>query len=229
VVFGRAVGVNAPIGDALYRSANGGTSWTKVLDFPQTMSGFVIRSDGQTVIAGSVRPCIDEPPSSEKGCVMISHDAGVTWEAAEAQPQMQCIGERPDGVLFACGFNFAPDFFAVGTSEDGESWESIFRFVDFEESPADNAPLVCPADTLQATECAATLWPTTACYDLQLDLPMCPRGDGGASANDAGEGGDGGGGGCCRASGAAATGQALPAVLVVLGLMLRRRKRPRSR
>jgi hypothetical protein len=232
VLFARAEAVVPPIGDALYRSDNGGESWTKVLEFQQTMNAFLIRSDGQTVIAGSTRPCVGEEPSSDKGCVRISTSAGEagTWEATESQPQMWCLGERSDGKLFACGFNFAPDYFAVGTSDDGQTWEPVFRFAAFEENPGENSPLTCPADTIQSQQCVGSVWPTTACLDLQLDLPMCSRPDGGPSANDAGgDGGDGddGGGGCCRASGAAPTGQAIPALAVVLGLMWMRRRRRR--
>ncbi len=229
VLFGRAEAVVEPIGDALYRSDDGGVNWTKVLEFQQTMNAFVIRSDGQTVIAGSTRPCAGEEPSTDKGCVRISTQAGAagTWEATESQPQMACVGERSDGKLVGCGYNFAPDLFAVGSSDDGQTWDTLFRFAAFADNPGENAPLVCPADTVQAQTCAAMQWPQTACLDLQLDLPMCVRADAGASATDAGggDGGDGDGGGCCRASGAAPTGRALPALLVVLGLMWMRRRR----
>ena len=229
VLFGRAEAVVPPIGDALYRSDDGGESWTKVLEFQQTMNAFVIRNDGQTVIAGSTRPCAGEEPSTDKGCVQISTAGGVegSWEAADAQPQMYCLGERSDGKLFSCGYNFAPDYFAVGSSDTGDSWDTVFRFAAFEDSPGEDAPLVCPSDTVQAQTCAAMQWPTTACLDLQLDLPMCVRADAGPSAaTDAGgDGGDGDGGGCCRASGAAPTGRALPALLLVIGLMWMRRRR----
>lgn len=229
VLFGRAEAAVPPIGDALYRSDDGGESWTKVLEFQQTMNAFLIRSDGQTVIAGSTRPCAGEEPSSDKGCVRISTQAGApdTWEATESQPQMYCLGERSDGKLFACGYNFAPDYFAIGTSDDGQTWDTVFRFAGFADEPVANAPLECPADTVQAQTCTSMVWPTTACRDLQLELPMCSRPDAGAAAADAGGGGDGddGGGGCCRASGAAPTGRALPAVFLVAGLWWMRRRR----
>ena len=228
VLFARAEAVVPPIGDALYRSEDGGESWTRVLEFQQSMNAFLIRSDGQTVIAGSTRPCAGEEPSSDKGCVRISTAAGApgTWEATESQPQMWCLGERSDGKLFACSFNFAPDYFAVGTSDDGQTWEPVFRFAEFEENPGENSPLICPADTIQSQTCVGTVWPTTACLDLQLDLPMCVRPDGGPSAADGGgDGGDGGDGGCCRASGAAPTGRTIPALVVVLGLLWMRRRR----
>lgn len=229
IVFGRAVGVVEPIGDALYRSIDGGEHWTKVLGFQQTMNAFAFRSDGQTVIAGSTRPCEGEVESTDKGCVRISGEAGApdSWTATEAQPQMACVGERSDGSLFACGYNFAPDYFAVGRSaNDGQSWDTVFRFVNFVDDPQANAPLECASDTVQASTCVATQWPQTACNDLQLDLPMCMASDAGpVAAADAGPGEDGDGGGCCRASGAAPTGRALPALLVVLGLLWMRRRR----
>jgi len=227
VLFGRAVAVIPPIGDALYRSIDGGEHWTKVLEFQQTMNAFAIRSDGQTVIAGSTRPCIGEEPSTDKGCVRISTQAGApdTFEPAETQSQMACVGENSDGKLFSCGYNFAPDYFAVGSSDDAQTWDTVFRFADFVDMPGKDMPLVCPSDTIQGSTCVGQQWPTTACYDLQLDLPMCLLNDAGASAADSGPAPDGDGGGCCRASGSAPTGRALPALLVVLGLFWMRRRR----
>lgn len=228
VLFGRAVAVVPPLGDALYRSIDGGEHWTKVLEFQQTMNAFTILSDGQTVIAGSTRPCAGEEPSTDKGCVRISTQAGAvdTWQATESQPQMACAGQRSDGKLFACGYNFAPDYFAVGSSDDAQTWDTVFRFADFVDRPGEDMPLVCPSDTVQGSVCVGQQWPTTACIDLQLDLPMCALSDAGPAAADAGGGGDGdGGGGCCRASGAAPTGRALPALFMVLGLLWMRRRR----
>jgi hypothetical protein len=227
VLFGRAVAVIPPLGDALYRSIDGGEHWTKVLEFQQTMTAFTFRSDGQTVIAGSQRPCVGEEPSTDKGCVRISTQAGEagTWVATTAQPQMACVGERSDGKLISCGYNFAPDYFAVGSSDDAQTWDTLFRFKDFVDKPGQDMPLVCPSDTVQGSTCVGQQWPTTACFDLQLDLPMCLVGDAGPAANDAGPPADGDGGGCCRASGAAPTGRALPALFVVIGLFWMRRRR----
>ncbi len=227
VVFGRAVAVVPPIGDVLYRSEDGGETWTKVLEFQQTMTAFAIRSDGQTVIAGSTRPCVGEDASFDKGCVRISTEAGAvdTWNPTEAQPQMQCVGERSDGTLLSCGYNFAPDFFAVGSSDDAESWDTVFRFASFETNPGENAPLICPSDTVQSQTCVGMQWPTTACLDLQLDLAMCVAPDGGPAAADGGGDGGDGDGGCCRASGSAPPGQVLPTLLVLFGLFWMRRRR----
>jgi hypothetical protein len=229
VVFGRAVAAVPPLGDALYRSEDGGQSWTKVLEFQQTMDAFEIRSDGSTVIAGSTRPCAGEEASTDKGCVQISTEGGAagTWHAAEAQPQMWCVGERSDGKLLACGYNYAPDNFAIGSSDDGETWDPVFRFAAFEDNPSENGPLMCPSDTVQAQTCATEQWSLLACFGLQLDLPFCDYAtDAGPAANDGGPDGGGDGGGCCRASGAAANGRALPALFLVVGLLwMRRRKR----
>lgn len=227
ILFGRAVAVVAPLGDALYRSEDGGEHWTKVLEFQQTMNAFAFLDDGQTVIAGSTRPCAGEPESTDKGCVRISTQAGAvdTWTATESQPQMACVGQRSDGKLFSCGYNFAPDYYAIGSSDDAQTWDTVFRFADFVDKQGEDMPLVCPSDTVQGSVCVGQQWPTTACYDLQLDLPMCAMSDAGAAAADAGGGEDGDGGGCCRASGAAPTGRALPALLLVLGLLWMRRRR----
>ena len=226
IVFGRAEAVNPPVGDALYRSVDGGQNWTKVLDFRQNMTAFTIRSDGQTVIAGSVSACLDDPVGADKGCVRISHDAGETWAPTAAQPQMQCVGERSDGTLFACGANFAPDMFAIGTSQDGESWETLWRFADMED-PSKSGPLECPADTEQASQCVANYWPSLVCGLFMFDLPICVRGDAGPMANDAGPAQEESGG-RCRVGRSAASGFALPLLMAALGVLFIWR-RPRRR
>jgi photosystem II stability/assembly factor-like uncharacterized protein len=217
IVFARVVGAVDRFGDALYRSTDGGVSWTNVAEFADGISSFLIRPDGMTVIAASINGCPGDEQPDMKGCVRISHDAGETWGLAAEQPRLACIGERSDGTLFGCGANWEPDFFALGSSQDGEHWEKVYRFSETA------GPLECPAETEQA-QCAAELWP-----DLCAMLGICaPPVDGGAIAADASEPGDGGGGdgGCCRVGGGADASwvPGLLATLLFLGWQNRRRR-----
>jgi hypothetical protein len=218
VVFLRVAGAVDKGGDAVYRSEDGGQSWAKVLEFSKTISAFHIRPDGQTVIAATTDACTGEPDPASKGCVQISHKAGATgsWTLAAQQPRLACIGERGDGTLYGCGANWDPDNFALGKSQDGETWEKVYRFSET------IGPLECDADTAQA-ECAATSWPP-----LCLMFGICEEPDAGPGVQDGGGfagGDDDGGGGCCRVGGGSDASW-VPGVLVVLfGLAWRGRKR----
>ena len=232
ILVAAAVAVNPVQGDALYRSADGGQSWTKVFDFADVIGAFTFRADGQTVIAGAAYPCPGDPDGAQKGCVRISDAAGApdTWRAPESEPLLACVGERADGTLIGCAFNFEPDNFAVGTSADGETWESTWRFAEFADASA-SGPLECPADNVHATECVAKAWPSLACDIFMLDLPICGAGDadGGAMAGDAGIQPDGGGGGCCRVGDDQSAPPPVVAVLMGLWLLLVWGRRRRGR
>ena len=227
VLFAHVPGIIDPTGDALYRSGDGGVTWERILEFRNVISSFHIRPDGQNVIAASIEACPGEPDPTAKGCVQISSKAGEagTWTAAAEQPQLACIGERSDGVLFGCAANFAPDNFALGRSEDGQSWEKVFRFADLV------GPLPCDSGTEQA-QCSVTDWPGV-CEMLGLCEPTDPGpepDDGGDDEGDQPE--DDGGddeeedsGGCCRVGGSGDTGW-VPGLVVALFLVgWRSRKR----
>ncbi|HKE14234.1 MAG TPA: hypothetical protein VKB80_05205 [Kofleriaceae bacterium] len=220
VVFLRVAGAVEPAGDALYRSEDAGETWTKVLEFSTSISAFHIRPDGQTVIAATIDACAGDPDPAAKGCVQISSKAGAegSWAPAEQQPRLACIGERSDGVLYGCGANWEPDNFALGKSQDGQTWEKVFRFSETV------GPLECEGDSAQA-ECAATTWPT-----LCVMFGICAGPDAGPMAQDGGGlsgDGDGGGGdgGCCRVGGGSDASWVPGLVVVLFGLAWRGRKR----
>lgn len=205
LLFARMAPLNDPF--ALYRSTDGGQTWTRVLDFRSDISAFIVRADGQTVIAASTSPCPSEPLDPDKGCVQISRDGGETWNAAGDQPKMACLDETEAGTLYACGTNWEPDMFALGRSSDGETWDEILRFVDVA------GPLDCPAETVQSAECATEMWPTV-CSTIGKCAPVA---DAGTGALDAGM--SGGEGGCCRVAGDRRPLAPVALILVVLVAM----------
>ncbi len=225
VVFAHVPGITEPIGDALFRSGDGGVTWERILEFRNVISSFHIRPDGQTVIAASIDACPGEPDPMSKGCVQVSSKAGAagSWAAAAEQPRLACIGERSDGVLFGCAANFAPDNFALGRSEDGQAWEKVFRFADLV------GPLECESDSEQA-QCSVTTWPGV-CEMLGLCEPADsgppPAGDDDGSEDDDGGGDDEERGGCCRVGGSGDTGW-VPGLVVALFLFGWRSRRRRS-
>jgi hypothetical protein len=165
IVFARVLNAREPIGDDIYRSDNGGQTWTNVLSMRDFIGAFLVRSDGQTVIAGTIGNCIGDPEELDKGCVRISTDGGLTFNAPTTEPKMACIHESGDELL-ACGANWEPDNFALGRSTDGgQTWEKVFRFAEL------SGPVSCP-ETSPQFECAAFDWPS-----LCIQLGICNAGD----------------------------------------------------
>ncbi|MCG8421099.1 MAG: hypothetical protein MJE77_24525 [Proteobacteria bacterium] len=210
VVFARSVGANGVIGDFLYRSDNGGTSWAKVLETGTGIRAFVIRKSGD-IIVGTVNN------DADMDRVFVSTNGGVGFSPAAQQPQMGCIAEDENGRLLACGANWEPDFFALGSSSDGVNWTKLVRFSEMKSAYS------CPAETLQASLCESRLWPTL-CEQF-----ACNRGS--SNDVDAGPSGDGSGndgGGCCDAGAGAAGSVILTAAtgLLLLAVLRRRRSKP---
>jgi hypothetical protein len=91
VVYVRVIAAEAPAGDAVYRSLDGGASWTKLLQVSDFVTAFLARADGETIIIGT-----------KTDGVHLSTNRGDSFVDPAAQPQMGCIGERADGTMFAC-------------------------------------------------------------------------------------------------------------------------------
>lgn len=139
VVLMSSVGANPPSGDRLYRSTDGGATWTDVLAAGGPILDVAIAPGGNVVVA-----------TLGGGAFVSSH--GAAFAAMPSPPQLACVGARDDGVLFGCGANWEPDEKALAKSTDGTTWDRVFRFVDLA------GPVECPAGTPQHDTCAAG-WP----------------------------------------------------------------------
>jgi uncharacterized protein (TIGR03382 family) len=223
IVYLVSLAANPPSGDLLYRSSDGGTTFTQVLATPQPITGVIVH-DAQTVFV-----------STASG-LQRSNDGGTTFSPMSNPPQLGCLGQRADGTLVGCGANWAPDCMAVGQSNDGTAWQRTWRFVDLA------GPLSCPAGTTEHDDCDQMEW-----NNLKMQFgatgpacggPSVPAGtvalpDGGATCAASGSGGahDAGSatapkksGGCCDAGGAPA---GLVWALFVGAALLRNRRRSR--
>jgi hypothetical protein len=139
VVFMSSLGANPPSGDRLYRSTDGGATWTEVLAAVGPILDVAITPGGNVVVA-------------TLGAGFVSSNGGAAFAAMRGAPQLACVGARGDGRLFGCGANWAPDEKALASSADGTTWNKVFRFVDLA------GPVDCPAGTPQHDICAAQ-WP----------------------------------------------------------------------
>ncbi len=141
--------------------------------------------------------------ATQMGGMHRSTDRGQSFEKVSDLPQASCLGDRGDALL-VCGANWEPDFFAIGRSTDGQSWTKIFRYVEMD------GPLSCPAGTMQRDLCEAKLWPAIR---EQFGVPEELTPD--AAPPDPG--------GCCDAQTSPTT-PALGGILVLIGLLVRRRR-----
>lgn len=199
VLFVRSVRAALPAKDKLYRSTDGGQSFTEVLTTDDAIRGVVVRASGEVLVA------------TQMAGVFHSTDGGATFTPFTTPPQAACLGDRGDA-LFACGANWDPDLFALGRSPDGQAWTKVFRFVEMV------GPLACPAGTPQHDQCEALEWPA-----IREQFGIKPPVDAGVDA-PGGHGG-GGGDGCCDGGGAAAPVLVIGGAAAAL-LLRRRRKRP---
>lgn len=134
-----SVGAAAPAGDLLYRTTDGGTTFTQVLSTSDPIRDVVYR-DAMNVVVATIA-----------GGSFTSSDGGATFAPMASPPQLACLGQN-NGKLFGCGANWGPDFKAVAKSADATTWDKVFRFVELQ------GPLACPAGTAEHDVCAP-LWP----------------------------------------------------------------------
>jgi hypothetical protein len=131
---------NASVGDRLYRSSDGGTTWTDVLDTASPILDLAFEHTGAVVVA------------TLGAASFRSADRGASFQPLTGAPQLACVGQRGDGAVFGCGANWEPDFQAVARTGDGATWGKVFRFVELA------GPVACPAGTAEHDTCAG-LWP----------------------------------------------------------------------
>lgn len=195
--------------DAIYRSADGGTTWTKVLARADSLRAFVVRRNGE-IIAGT--PTMGAFKSTD----------GINFTALAGAPHLNCLSERADGVLFGCTQNYGTngDNAGIMKSTDGVTWTSALRYQDI------TAPVSCAPGTTQKDSCEVTEWcgirEQLSIASTAIDCPLVER-DG---MPDAGMMPDSSSGGCCETG-------AQPPSLLLVGLTMiflaARKRRPARR
>lgn len=146
-----------PNGDdwELRRTTDAGDSSELLLTLEDSVEGFAISDDGQTILVGT--------PGSD---VRRSVDGGASFDPTATPIKTQCFTAHGD-VVYACAENW-DDGFAIGRSDDwGDSWEGIFNYTDIE------SPLPCPECTDVAEICAPIFW--TICEQFGIEKEGCAR------------------------------------------------------
>jgi len=216
IVFMASEGANPPTGDRLYRSADGGVTWTEVLATTSSIHDVVIRDAQNVLVATQVKGAT----SIMGGPTFSSTDAGASFAPLAGAPQLACLAQRADGTLFGCGANWDPDFKAVAKSADGgASWEKVWRFVEIAGA------VQCGAGTVQHDTCDVALWDCPSCQtDLKRQFGAKGPSCGAAASDPPGDLPPKKDGGCCDAGDAGTS-----SVLFVLGLLVLARGRRRGR
>jgi MYXO-CTERM domain-containing protein len=205
LVFLRVTQQTGSIGDAIYRSTDGGMTWTKVLSKGDSLEAFAVRANGD-LVAGT--------PSSG---AFISHDNGDNWTPLTGAPHMGCLVENAAGELWGCTQNYGSqtipgDGFGIMKTTDLVTWTPVLKYQEIA------APVTCAAGTQQQDVCQAMTWcPLETQLGITSTVLPCP------SLVDAGLVVDPKApAGCCDA------GEVPPAGLVIAGLvgivLLRRRR-----
>lgn len=195
-----SLAANSPNGDRLYRSTDGGDTFSEVLSTNEAIRDVVFRDSQHVVVALPSGP-------------VMSSNGGTSFDPVPGAPQLGCVGQRGDNQLIGCGANWTPDFMAVARSSDAASWQKVFRFVELA------GPLECPTGTAETDTCAP-LWPSLQeqfgtsgpkCGpEVQPDAAVPP------STKKAG--------GCCDAG----SGNPIATILLAFFALIVMRRRPRS-
>ncbi|HEY4177464.1 MAG TPA: hypothetical protein VGM90_11545 [Kofleriaceae bacterium] len=227
-LYAKLDNIGAPnvLDEGIFKSTNGGTSWTKIIE-KTTQLAFLARANGDLVVG------------TQGMGTSVSHDGGTVWTDVAGAPHINCLSENVAHEVWACTQNYGggsipSDNAGVMKSTDLATWTPVLRYQDI------LGPVECPMGTVQRDTCEDGILAGDLTYwcgvHNQLGVtanPTCcaPVTDGqavtpGCEQPNTDGGGSGGGGGCCESSASAAGGTtALLASIVVGGVLLSRRRR----
>lgn len=167
-IFARVTQTGAALEERLYRSIDGGDTWTQALQVADTITAVVVRGDGSALVS-TQQSGLFRSPGGVADFVAIG---GGVHKAT-------CLTELGDHQLYLCADNFTPDFMGLGRSSDGATWTKIMTMTDLA------GPVACPAGTVQRDECEQGAWcfyqrtyglsPTAV--DCDTDPPVPPPDD----------------------------------------------------
>ncbi len=195
IVFAKITFEAGDTGESIYRSTNGGTSWTKILTksdpcpmFSSDPCGlsFLLRGDGTCVAA-----TVDAGTVKSTDCETA---AAPTWTDLPGAPHINCLVENEAGEVWACTHNYdSPtlhsDGFGIMKSVTLATWTGVLKFQDIAD------PLECERGTAQRDQCVESVdqMPSVWCCLVQqlglgstaIDCSAAPRSCGAVVAADA--------------------------------------------
>jgi uncharacterized protein (TIGR03382 family) len=149
VVYVRVTLSDNAITDTIYRSTNGGQSWTKILEL-QGAIAFVVRANGDLVAGTQAKGSYVSTNQGGNGVI------GTDWAELVNAPHINCLGENSAGEVWACTQNYGAvpltDEFGIMKSTNLITWTGVLKFQDLKE------PTTCPSGTVQKDKCDTNLW-----------------------------------------------------------------------
>jgi photosystem II stability/assembly factor-like uncharacterized protein len=125
VVFVAARGQDA---DAIWRSSDGGRSWTRILSLlgSEILAGFTFGAERELFVAG--RAQLYEP-NAPPARLYRSPDGGDRWDppiaSSASGPRFRCLAFAGDRLYACAGGTPSGDGFLLGSSRDGKAWSPL--------------------------------------------------------------------------------------------------------
>jgi hypothetical protein len=203
------------VSDAIYRSTDGGQTWTQIRSDNDSFA-FLVEANGHLLVAGANVGLFE------------SSDKGMTWSQVAGAPHINCLVQNDADEIWACTQNFGPEGAGIMKTSDLATWTKVLVYDEID------GPVDCPAGTLQYEECVAaatgaacgTQW---CCLRSQFgiaadptDCPVAPIVDGVPDGVIVKPPRDG----CCQAGGPGAGASLLAVGIGALLLRRRRRREP---
>jgi photosystem II stability/assembly factor-like uncharacterized protein len=206
--------------DTVWRSGDGGGTWTRLLSLPtrETLGGFSFGPTGDVLYVGSREQFFQ--PGAPPGQLYRSTDGGRSWSAPRPSgargPRYRCLSHR-GGRLYACAGGKAngDDFLLGVSSDDGATWTSLMT-TDAIAGPEPCARAACTA---------TAAWLCDAYGLCEVDAGPRAPGDGGVMPAPS----TGGCGCVVGARGRQPRGGLTPMLATLAWTLLRRRQRRLSR
>ncbi|MBK9071429.1 MAG: hypothetical protein IPL79_10565 [Myxococcales bacterium] len=134
--------INEP-SDIIYKSTNGGDSFTVFLDLSgpslrREAPAVLVRADGDVWVGGADGLYIGQngnPPG-----------------AATSSYHVVCLAENGDGKVLGCSDNFGDEMAALASTTDGVTWTKVMRFNEI------SGPFECEPGSEQRDICADLQW-----------------------------------------------------------------------
>ncbi len=157
LVYARVTLTDNSFSDAIYRSTDGGQTWTKLIEKASALA-FVARQSGQIIVGtqalGSFQAM--DPGAATPSSTIATALANPSAEVVGA-PHINCLVENAGGEVWACTQNYGSpqiptDGFGIMKSTDLVTWTGVLKFQNLV------APTTCEAGSVQKDRCDAVLW-----------------------------------------------------------------------
>ena len=207
--------VNAPGGDVLAVSHDGGASFRKPITVPESgrLTAFVRLASGTMLAAGLVPIGGPDGGGATRGVAWRSADGGVSFDAwtLAPQPHVVALAER-DGKLYLAGKNYSDGWAIAVSSDEGRTL----------------TPLMSYEQVTSIKECAMATCRDSCDYQAGLKIwdPQVCTGALRDAGRDAGPPAAGGGCGCAAAPPPARDAGTLAPIAMLTLWLSRRRRRP---